>query len=79
MLKTRKKTVLAAFAVGALVTSPLWVPVALTLLFLRGFVWLVEAIIELGEEATYYLYLSRRYRRWQLIRKNSTDPKDRTQ
>lgn len=78
MLKTRKKTVLAGAAALALILSPIWLPVALTVLFIRGFVGLMEAIFELGEEAAYYLDLARRYRRWQKIRKHTTDPKDRT-
>lgn len=72
MLKTRKKAVLAAAVAIALATSPLWLPIWFFVLLLRGFVWLVEAIIELGEEATYYLYLARRYRRWQQIRRRRT-------
>lgn len=69
MLKTRKKAVLAAFAVGALIASPIWLPIWIFLMFVRAFGWLVFESFELVDEATYYLQLARRYRRWQQIRK----------
>lgn len=75
MLKTRKKAVLAAAAIGALVTSPLWLPVWFFVLLIRGGGWLIVEGVELVEEAGYYLDLARRYRRWQLIRRRRT-PKE---
>lgn len=75
MLKTRKKAVLAAAAIGALVTSPLWLPVWFFVLLIRGGGWLIVEGVELVEEAGYYLDLARRYRRWEHIRRQQEPPK----